>query len=145
MKDILKNIIESNLADNHVLMAFNEGGKGNYIRIVIDSVDPITLGDTTSFAKKLRNSEEYINKYPDGIRLEVTTPGIGQPLEKHFQYVKNINRGLRIEYSENNEITSFDGKLVEVNEDSLKLLSKEENYILKFDQILSARVKIAFK
>lgn len=145
MNDTLKNIIENNLTRDQILMSFNEGGKGNYIRVVIDSKKPITLGDTTSLTKKLRDSEDLVSRYPDGFRLEVSTPGIEQPLEHHFQYVKNINRELKIQYNENDEQLSFNGKLIEVEKDFLKLKSKKESFILKFDQILTAKVKIAFK
>ena len=145
MKDKLKHIIESNVAENHVLMSFNEGGKGHYIRIVIDSADPITLGDTTILTKKLRESDDLIDLYPDGFRLEVTTPGIGQSLEKKFQYTKNINRELKVQYADLDEVISVNGKLIEVGQDFVKLKSKKEIFKLKFDNILAAKVKIAFK
>lgn len=145
MKDKLKHIIQSNIAENHVLMSFNEGGKGHYIRIVIDSTEPITLGDTTNLTKKLRDSEDLINLFPDGFRLEVTTPGISQPLLKKFQYTKNINRELKVQYMEFDEIITEDGKLIEVNKDFIKLKSKKEIFKIKFDKILTAKVKIAFK
>ena len=133
------------MAENHTLMSFNEGGKGHYIRIVIDSSDPITLGDTTILTKKLRDSDDLIDLFPDGFRLEVTTPGIGQPLEKRFQYAKNINRELKVQYTNNDEIISVNGKLIEVSEDFLKLKSKKDIFKLKFDKILAAKVKVSFK
>ena len=145
MKDKLEHIIQSNIAENHVLMSFNEGGKGHYIRIVIDSTEPITLGDTTNLTKKLRDSEDLINLFPDGFRLEVTTPGISQPLLKKFQYTKNINRELKVEYMEFDEVITENGKLIEVSKDFIKLKSKKEIFKLKFDKILTAKVKIAFK
>jgi ribosome maturation factor RimP len=145
MKDKLEHIIQSNMAENHTLMSFNEGGKGHYIRIVIDSSDPITLGDTTILTKKLRDSDDLIDLFPDGFRLEVTTPGIGQPLEKRFQYAKNINRELKVQYTNNDEIISVNGKLIEVSEDFLKLKSKKDIFKLKFDKILAAKVKVSFK
>ena len=145
MKDKLEHIIQSNMAENHILMSFNEGGKGHYIRIVIDSSDPITLGDTTILTKKLRDSDDLIDLFPDGFRLEVTTPGIGQPLEKRFQYAKNINRELKVQYTNNDEIISVNGKLIEVSEDFLKLKSKKDIFKLKFDNILAAKVKVSFK
>jgi ribosome maturation factor RimP len=145
MKDKLEHIIQSNMAENHTLMSFNEGGKGHYIRIVIDSSDPITLGDTTILTKKLRDSDDLIDLFPDGFRLEVTTPGIGQPLEKRFQYAKNINRELKVQYTNNDEIVSVNGKLIEVSEDFLKLKSKKDIFKLKFDNILAAKVKVSFK
>ena len=145
MKDKLEHIIQSNIAENHVLMSFNEGGKGHYIRIVIDSTEPITLGDTTNLTKKLRDSEDLINLFPDGFRLEVTTPGISQPLLKKFQYTKNINRELKVEYMEFDEIITENGKLIEVSKDFIKLKSKKGIFKLKFDKILTAKVIIAFK
>jgi ribosome maturation factor RimP len=145
MKNKLEHIIESNIAENHVLMSCNEGGKGHYIRSVIDSSDPITLGDTTTLAKKLRDSEDLIDLFPEGFRLEVTTPGIGQPLEKKFQYTKNLNRELKVKYTDIDEIISVNGKLTEVGKDFVELKSKKEIFKIKFDKILAAKVKISFK
>ena len=145
MNEKLKNIIESNLSDTHVLMSFGVGGKGNYMRIVIDSADPVTLGETTILTKKLRDSKELQEFFPDGFRLEVTTPGIGRPLEHKFQYLKNIDRNLNIQYEDENELKSISGKLTEVSGNYLKVKSKKDIFKLNFDQILTAKVKIAFK
>ena len=43
------------------------------------------------------------------------------------------------------EIITEDGKLIEVNKDFIKLKSKKEIFKIKFDKILTAKVKIAFK
>lgn len=145
MKEKLKHIIKSSLADDHTLLTFGVGGKGNYIRVVIDSANAVTLEDTTKLTKKLRDSEELLQLFPDGFRLEVTTPGIGKPLEHKFQYYKNIDRNLNIQYRENDELASVSGKLIEVNEDFLRVKSEKDVFTLNFDQILTAKVKIAFK
>ena len=145
MNEKLKNIIKSNLADNHVLMDYGVGGRGNYVRIVIDSPDAVTLGETTTLTKILRDSDKMQELFPDGFRLEVTTPGIGQPLEHKFQYLKSINRDLNVKYTEKDELMSISGKLIEVSDDFLKVKMKKDIFKLNFDQILSAKVKIAFK
>ena len=38
------------------------------------------------------NSEIISLQYPNGVQIEVTSPGIDAPLEHPFQYKKNINR-----------------------------------------------------
>ena len=145
MNEKLKKIIESYLDPSHVLITFGVGGRGNYVRIVIDSVKSVTLGETTTLTKKLRDSEELLQLFPDGFRLEVTTPGIGKSLEHRFQFLKNIDRNLNIQYTENEELNHVSGKLIEVADDFLKLKLKKEIFKLNFDQILTAKVKIAFK
>ena len=45
-----------------------------------------------------------LSNFPEGLRLEVGTPGVGSKLEKAFQYEKNIGRKIELEYDDGNEI-----------------------------------------
>ncbi len=145
MNDTLRNIIETHLAKGQVLLDTKEDSRGNYLRIVIDSEDSITLNDTTRLTKFLRDSNEIDAIYPSGYRLEVSTPGLNNSLKFPFQYQKNINRNLAVSYMENEVEVKVKGKLVKISGNKIELKCSDKSIIIYYEQIIDAKVIISFK
>ena len=145
MNDTLKNIVEGHLLRGQILLDAKEDLRGNYLRIIVDSEKDITLNDTASLTKALRDSTEIDSMYPNGYRLEVSTPGLDNPLKLPFQYKKNINRSLTISYLENKTEKKIKGKLVNVYERNIELISSSKSIILDYEQIVDAKVNVSFK
>ena len=59
---------------DQILIDVNEKFESGFIRIVVDSEDTITLDDTTALTRRLLKSDEFNDRYPDGCRIEITTP-----------------------------------------------------------------------
>jgi ribosome maturation factor RimP len=60
---------------------------------------------------------EEMGIYPDGdFSLEVSSPGIEEPLKLHRQYVKNTGRDVEVLLNDDSKKT---GKLIEVNENDI--------------------------
>ena len=145
MNDTLKNIVEGHLLRGQILLDAKEDLRGNYLRIIVDSEKDITLNDTASLTKALRDSTEIDSMYPNGYRLEVSTPGLDNSLKLPFQYKKNINRSLTISYLENKIEKKIKGKLVNVYERNIELISSSKSIILDYEQIVDAKVNVSFK
>ena len=145
MNDALKHIVEPFLAPDQVLLDATEDIRGNFIRIIIDSEMSLSLNDTSQVTKSIRDSGEIDSRFPNGYRLEVSTPGLDYSLEYPFQYKKNIDRELKIIYTENGEDLKVTGKLINVNEDSFDLKISEKKISLSYEQIKTANVKVSFK
>ena len=145
MNDTLRNIIETHLAKGQVLLDTKEDSRGNYLRIVIDSEDSITLNDTTRLTKFLRDSNEIDAIYPSGYRLEVSTPGLNNSLKFPFQYQKNINRNLAVSYMENEVEVKVKGKLVKISGNKIELKCSDKSIIIHYEQIIDAKVIVSFK
>ena len=145
MSDKIKNIIEPFLEDGQILMDIVHDVRGNFIRIVVDSEDTLTLNDTANLTRSLSNSLETASEFPDGVRIEVSTPGLDWPLSKPFQYRKNLNRNLEVVYNEDKSLTSITGKIISVGDESFELESGNKTLSLDYDQVKSALVKISFK
>ena len=88
-------IVENYLSSDLILMDISENTRGNFIRVVIDAERPVTLDDTTNLSKKLRNDDELDIRFPDGFRLEVTTPG----LDKGTSLWHSINEKAKEKFS----------------------------------------------
>jgi len=145
MNDTLISIVESHLSTGHVLLDVSEDKRGNYIRVVIDSERSVTLDDTTQLSQSLRDSNEIDARFPEGFRLEVTTPGLDQPLQYPFQYRKNIARQLKVAFMDGGIVRSLTGTVVDADDASVTLKDGIHDVSLSYDKIKSAKVKISFK
>ena len=145
MNDKLKNIVEPYLAEGHILLDAVEDPRGSYLRIVIDSENSITLDETTSLTKNLKGSAEFETMYPNGYRLEVSTPGLDNSLKFPFQYKKNINRRLRVAFNDNEMEKEFVGSLLVANDEIVEIASAKKSIKLTYEQITDAKVMVSFK
>ena len=125
-------------------MDISENTRGNSIRVVIDAKRPVTLDDTTNLSKKLRNDDELDIRFPDGFRLEVTTPGLDKTLESPFQFRKNIDRKIKITFSNGDGIQTTTGTLIDANDTCVYIKESGQEFSLRYDQINSAKVLISF-
>ena len=125
-------------------MGISENTRSNFIRVVIDAERPVTLDDTTNLSKKLRNDDELDIRFPDGFRLEVTTPGLDNGLVSPFQFRKNIDRKLKINFSNGDVTQTITGTLIDANDIYVNLNESGQEISLRYDQINSAKVLISF-
>jgi ribosome maturation factor RimP len=137
-------IVENYLSSDLILMDISENTRGNFIRVIIDAERPVTLDDTTNLSKKLRNDDEMDIRFPDGFSLEVTTPGLDKALESPFQFRKNIDRKLKITYSNGDGTQTITGTLIDANDTCVYIKESGQEFSLRYDQINSAKVLISF-
>ena len=76
MSDELVNIIEPLLEDGQILMDVTHNVRGNFVRIIVDSESVLTLDDTAKLTRSIKNASETLSEFPDGVRIEVSTPGL---------------------------------------------------------------------
>lgn len=145
MSNELINIIEPFLEDGQILMDINHDVRGNFIRIIVDSERVLTLDDTAKLTRSIKNDIESLSEIPDGVRIEVSTPGLDWSLSEPFQYKKNLNRKLEVVYDDNRSSTKITGKIKRAGDKSFELESKNKSLSLSYDQVKSALVKVSFK
>ncbi len=91
----------------------------NNIKVFIDADEGFSVEKSSSVNRKLYAAIEADELFPDGdFSLEVSSPGIDEPLTQIRQYVKNINRKVTITDTEDKETT---GIMKEANESYIKL------------------------
>src|SRR5689334_23582189 len=89
----------------------------NNVKIFIDADEGVILSDLIDYNRKLYKQLEESGLYPDGdFSLEVSSPGLDEPLKLFRQYKKNIGRFVDILLKDN---TKKEGKLMEVTEDGV--------------------------
>lgn len=140
------------LVDTHISGAPNGMKK---ITVWIDGDKGISVEDCAEISRKLGEALETLNLIETAYVLEVSSPGIDQPLKLKRQYQKNVGRKLSVTLLDQQVKT---GKLSSVNEHAIVLdeeikekgLSGKGKKLtiqtveIPFDQIKKSNVLIAF-
>ncbi len=139
---IIRNLVA---AEKVVVLEVRGDGINSPLRIIIDSEIPVSLDMVTRITRLIKDADEIEELFPDGLRLEVTSPGIDSPLEHSFQYRKNINRTLRLKLRED-QSSELLGKLTKVEETGIFISGKKNpNQFIPFKQIIQANLIVSFK
>lgn len=151
-KKIIQDLLEEALAENESLFLIDLSfSLDNKIQIIIDGDSGVPLNECMRINRAIENNFE---KEEVDFALEVTSPDIAEPLKVKRQYLKNLNRILKVKT--NDEFV--EGTLKEVNEDNIVLTWKarepkpigkgkvtvEKIATLAFQDIREAKVKIIF-
>jgi len=122
----------------------------NNIKVFIDGDNGITIEKCVRFNRKLYKLIEEESMYPDGdFSLEVSSPGVDEPLKTDRQYKKNIGRFVEILFNDNEK---KEGKLIEVAASGIILEYTDgkgkkaitQQSVITFDNIKTITVQIKF-
>lgn len=151
MTDVLekvKELLEPLLDGTDVFLVDIKLKPINNIKIYLDADGGLSIDKSASVNKKLYALIEAANWFPDGdYSLEVSSPGIDEPLLQMRQYKKNIGRKVAVTTIEEKEVM---GILKTVDEEKIvleqKLPKKTEviNIEIPFSQIKKTVVQIIF-
>ena len=140
----LRSIIKNHLSEGIVLMDLVHNSSSDFVKVIIDSFNNIPIKETSRIARRIKNDDNIVSMFPNGCRLEVTTPGVGSNLVKKFQYEKNIGRNLLLEYREDNSNLICDTfLLVDVKNEGIMLRKSKKDYFIVFENIKSAKIKVS--
>jgi len=122
----------------------------NNIKVFIDGDKGVGIDDLVKYNRALYNVLEESALFPDGdFSLEVSSPGLGEPLEMHRQYIKNINRFVEVI---KNDGTKTEGLLSDVNDAEITVeetkgkgkKAETVKHIISFQDIKSTQIQIKF-
>jgi ribosome maturation factor RimP len=122
----------------------------NNIKVFIDADEGVILSQLIEYNRKLYKQLEESGQYPDGnFSLEVSSPGLDEPLKSLRQYKKNVNRFVDVTLLDGKQ---KEGKLLEATEDGIVIETesgkgkkkeiKQESIL--FDQVKTTRIQIKF-
>ena len=130
---------------DQILIDVNEKFESGFIRIVVDSEDTITLDDTTALTRRLLKSDEFNVRYPDGCRIEITTPGLDYPLKYAYQFKKNINRKVNIRFRKDDKLDEINCKILSADDDTVMVKHRNSDIPISYNQIKDAKLILSFK
>lgn len=122
----------------------------NNIKVFIDADEGINLSILIDYNRKLYKMIEESGMFPDGdFSLELSSPGLDEPLKSHRQYRKNIGRYVDVLLLDS---TKKEGKLIDATGEGILIeyeLGKGKKKEIKqetilFDQIKNTKIQIKF-
>lgn len=103
-----------------------EGGTW-YLRAYIDKEGGITVNDCEAVAREMNellDAEDFIS---ESYIFEVSSPGLGRPLKKEKDYIRNMGKEVEIRtYRAINRSKEFYGILKEYDKDSVTIVDENE-------------------
>ena len=141
----LRNIVKNHLSEGIVLMDLIHDSRSSFVKITIDSPSNIPIAETSRIAKRIKNDDTITSMFPNGCRLEVGTPGVGANLVERFQYEKNIGRSIDLKYKTvDSKIVSDIFRLVNVENEGVRVTNNKHEYLIMFENIVSAKIRVSF-
>lgn len=122
----------------------------NNVKVFVDGDQGITIEKCVRINRRLYKAIEESGMYPDGdFSLEVSSPGLDEPLKLTRQFTKNIGRDLEITF---NDDTKKEGKLLSVTDADIILEHTEgkgkkavtQQIVVPFANIKTAVVQVKF-
>lgn len=122
----------------------------NNIKVYLDGDQGITIEKCVQFNRALYKRIENANIFPAGdFSLEISSPGLDEPLKLYRQYKKNIGRKVEIILIDG---ARKEGNLIEVSEDGIiieETTGKNKNRQLTshtylFNNIKTTKIQIVF-
>ena len=123
---------------------------GNDIKVFLDADNGVTIEKCTKINRALYKHIEETGIFSDGnFSLEVSSPGVDEPLKLVRQYKKNISRKVEVTLTDD---TKREGTLVEVTEAEITLQQKQGtgkkaidiSTNILFNQIKHTKVLVTF-
>lgn len=122
----------------------------NNIKVFIDADEGMPLSALVDYNRKLYKQLEESGMYPDGnFSLEVSSPGLDEPLKKVRQYNKNVGRYVEVVLNDGNRregkltAATDEGIVVEWEEGKGKKKETKTETIL-FENIKTTKVQVKF-
>lgn len=122
----------------------------NNIKVFIDGDKGVSIENCVRFNRKLYKLIEEKAMYPEGdFSLELSSPGVDEPLKMHRQYHKNIGRFVEVIFPDG---TKQEGKLLQVAEADIiieQVTGKgkkaiTQQLVIPFNNIKTTTVQIKF-
>ena len=101
-----------------------------YLRAYIDKEGGITVNDCEAVAREMNEILDAEDFIPDSYTFEVSSPGLGRPLRKEKDYVRNMGKDIEIRtYRAINKSKEFYGILNAYDKDSVTIVNDEDETV----------------
>lgn len=122
----------------------------NNVKVFIDGDNGITIEKCVQVNRALYKKLEESGLFPTGdFSLEVSSPGVSEPLKERRQYNRNVGRDVEVVFTDG---TKKEGKLLQVAEADIIIETTEgkgkkatvQQHVIPFTNIKTTTVQIKF-
>jgi ribosome maturation factor RimP len=122
----------------------------NNVKVYLDGDNGLSIEKCVYFNRQLYKLIDESNLFPPGeFSLEVSSPGVDEPLKMHRQYNKNVGRLVEVVFSDG---TKKEGRLVQAAENDIIIeettgkgkKAVTQQVVIPFNNIKTTTVQIQF-
>ncbi|MBN2349425.1 MAG: ribosome assembly cofactor RimP [Bacteroidales bacterium] len=149
----LKQLLSEELKSRNLFLVNLKISPSNKILILVDSLAGVTIDQCVGISRFV---ESNLDREKEDYELEVSSPGLDEPLKIKVQYEKNIGRELQIV---TNDDVEYKGRLIAVENEAIRIETvnkvkksgskkksiEKEEHIIDFINIKLAKVVITFR
>tara|TARA_Y100001960_G_scaffold331108_1_gene427049 strand:- start:443 stop:907 length:465 start_codon:yes stop_codon:yes gene_type:complete len=148
LSQVVSRLVEPVLRDEGLELfdiEYKNEGKRWFLRIFIDKPSGVTLDDCQNASHLLEGLIEVENLIEREFVLEVSSPGLDRPLKKERDFLRNLNRRIRLTtFSPIHNQKNFSGVVKDFKDGFLCLETKKELVKIPLESIAKARLEIDF-
>ncbi len=158
VKSKIEEWLQPRLNEKNLFLVDIKFPMGRQIEVYVDSDEGIHISECADISRFLEKNLDGSGLVPENYVLEVSSPGMDNPLRIPRQYKRRIGRVLEVTKIDGAQVV---GELVEANEEKIKLREVQEEksknqkaknkevkelkeYELKFDEIKRAVLQFKF-
>lgn len=148
----IQDLVEEKIAGTENYLVEIRVRPGNRISILLDNDNGVSIADCVAVS---RHVEHSLDRTIEDFELEVSSPGLDQPLRMLRQYKKYLGKPVQVLMNDNNKIT---GTLLEANEEGITVETRAKEKIegkkskqlvvkehrLPFSQVKETKIVITF-
>jgi ribosome maturation factor RimP len=130
---------------NYILIDVTSQGHKNKqnIKVVADTESGITIDECKDLSREISDIIFRKDLVESDYQLIVTSPGLDKPLERDYEFRRNIGKDLVVDYVDiSDEIKEFTGELTDFDNDYIHLKNKKNDIKIGLNAIKKARVKL---
>jgi len=122
----------------------------NNVKIFLDADNGLSIDKLVQYNRRLYKDLEESGFFPSGdFSLELSSPGLDEPLKLHRQYLKNIGRNVEVTRKDG---IKNEGKLISATENEIVLEEEKGKgkkkevviHTISFDNIKTTTIQIKF-
>lgn len=146
-------LLEEGLQGSSIFPVTIDVSGNNDIRVLIDNDNGIGIDDCVKVSRLLEGS---FDREVEDFSLNVSSPGLDQPLMVFRQYKKNVGRAVDVRRKDAGKL---EGLMESATEEAIVVVTREkkriegrkakewieEKHVIPFEEIESTRVVISFK
>ena len=148
---VIAQIITTLLADNPgYFLVEIKANPANNIKVFLDADAGVSIDKCVKYNRALYKQIEESGIFPEGdFSLEVSSPGLDEPLKLKRQYIKNTGRNVEVILHDGSKV---EGKLLAVNDADIQVEEvkgknkKRETlqHTIRIDNIKTTKIQIQF-
>lgn len=138
MENVVKKIVGEVLEGSPFFLVDLKISKGK-INVFVDGDAGISIHHCGKLNNEIGEKLDKEDIFEHSYTLEVSSPGVHQPIKLKRQYKKNVNRKLKVTLKEEENYT---GLLVYMDADQIVLRDKKKLSVFKFNELKEGKVII---